>query len=184
MRDQAMAKPVKRADTARPVHVVGWRETIALPALRIAGMTAKIDTGARTSALHAEDLAPFERDGDPWIGFRVPMAESRTWVACAARIADQRSIKNTGGIAEIRYVIETTLVIGRHRWTIEVSLANRTEMTLPLILGRTAIRRRRVVVDPGRSFLAGPPTGRTLMKKAARSHPSGGLRRHRERSTP
>lgn len=179
-----MAKPGKRTDTARPVHVIGWRETIALPALGIAGMTAKIDTGARTSALHAEDLAPFERDGEHWIGFRVPLDDSRAWVECAAQIADQRSIKNTGGIAQIRYVIETTLMVGRHRWTIEVSLADRTEMTLSLILGRTAIRRRRVVVDPGRSFLAGPPTGRTLMKKVTRSHPSGGLRRHRERSTP
>jgi hypothetical protein len=167
LRNQAMAKPGTRPDTALPVaaarprDVIGWRETIAMPGLGIASMTAKIDTGARTSALHAEGLAPFERDGERWIGFRVPQDDGRTWVACAARIADQRSIKNTGGIAQTRYVIETALVLGRRQWTIEVSLADRTTMALSLILGRTAIRRRRVVVDPGHSFLAGPPTGRT-----------------------
>lgn len=150
----------------RPRHVIGWRETVAMPDLGVAGMTAKVDTGARTSALHTEGLTPFVRDGERWIRFRVPLDDG-AWVDCAARIADQRPIKNTGGVAQVRYVIDTTLVIGRHRWTIEVSLADRTEMALPLILGRTAIRRRRVLVDPGRSFLAGPPIGHVRIKKAA-----------------
>lgn len=145
-----------------------------MPDLGLAGITAKIDTGARTSALHAEDLKPHLRDGERWIEFRVPLDDRRTWVACAARITDQRPVKNTSGIPETRTMIETTLVIGHHRWTIEVSLADRTEMALPLILGRTAIRRRRVLVDPGRSFLAGPPVGR-IQKKNAGSP----LRKHR-----
>jgi len=156
-----MVKPAKRAgkalEAARPVEVIGWRETVAMPELGIAAIVAKIDTGARTSALHTDGLTPYLQDGEPWIGFRVPLRDGRSWARCAARIADQRPIKNTSGIAETRYVIETALVLGRRRWTIEVSLADRTTMALPLILGRTAIRRRRVVVDPGRSFLAGSP---------------------------
>ena len=77
-----------------------------------------------------------------------------------ARLVDQRPIKNTSGIPETRLVIETTLVLGARRWRIEASLANRENMEFELILGRTAIRRRRLLVDPGRSFLAGPPVGR------------------------
>jgi hypothetical protein len=165
----------------RPRDVIGWRETVAMPDLGVAAMAAKIDTGARTSALHAEALRPVLRDGERWIRFRVPLDDGGAWVDCAARIADQRPIKNTGGIAQVRYVIDTTLVIGRHRWTIEVSLADRTEMALPLILGRTAIRRRRVLVDPGRSFLAGPPVGHVRIGKAAsRPHePTGAFEGHR-----
>lgn len=133
---------------------VGWRERISLPDLGIKAMKAKIDTGARTSALHAIDIERFERDGLNWIGFVVPLAgrERRS-----APLLETRAIKNTSGVPEKRLVIETTLVIGTRHWLIETSLANRERMGFDLILGRTAIRRRSILVDPSRSFLAGDP---------------------------
>jgi len=133
--------------------VVGWREVVGLPDLGIGRAQAKIDTGARTSALHATRIRPFERDGETWVRFHVPHAGLAAVENCEARLVDRREIKNTSGIPEERLVIETKLVIGGRRWTIEVSLADRGNMTMPIILGRTAIRRRRILVDAGRSFL-------------------------------
>ncbi len=136
---------------------IGWRETVGLPDLGIASLKAKIDTGARTSALHAVDLEVFEKDGEKWVEFHVPLQGAPKWKRCAKRILDDRPIKNTSGIAEHRYVIETTLVLGRRHWRMETSLADRENMEFDLILGRTAIRGRRLFVNPGGSYLVGPP---------------------------
>ena len=139
------------------VTAIGWRETVGLPGLGIDAIDAKIDTGARTSALHAVDLEVFERDGMPWVEFHVPLPGVPRSKRSANRIIDDRPIKNTSGTAEHRYIIETTLVLGRRRWRIEVSLADRENMEFDLILGRTALRRRKLLINPGSSFLAGPP---------------------------
>jgi hypothetical protein len=141
--------------------IVGWREIVGLPDLGIGRAQAKIDTGARTSALHATRIRQFDRNGETWVRFHVPHADLTAAVDCEARLVDQREIKNTSGIPEERLVIETKLVIGGRRWTIEVSLADRGNMTMPIILGRTAIRRRRILVDAGRSFVATAPTQRS-----------------------
>ncbi|MBT8099727.1 MAG: RimK/LysX family protein, partial [Gammaproteobacteria bacterium] len=77
---------------------------------------------------------------------------------CKARLVDRRQIRNTSGIEEERLVIKTTLMLARQKWPIEISLANRDNMGFDLILGRTAVRRRRILINPGRSYLAGPPT--------------------------
>ncbi len=146
----------------RPVPVfstIGWRETIGLPDLEIPELKAKIDTGARTSALHAVDLDVFERNDEHWVEFHVPLPGTPKWKRTAKRILDDRPIKNTSGTAEHRYIVETMLVFGRRHWRIEVSLADRENMEFDLILGRTAIRGRRLLVNPGSSFLAGPPIG-------------------------
>ena len=152
---------------------IGWREMVALPDLGIARLKAKIDTGARTSALHAVELAPFVRDGAGWIAFTVPLTGTRRRLRSEAPVVDQRPIRNTSGVAEARFVIETMLVLGRRHWLIEVSLANREEMEFDLILGRTAIRRHRLLVHPGRSFLAGDPM---RLRGAAARRPDGGDR--------
>jgi hypothetical protein len=136
--------------------MIGWRETVALPDLGIAEAVAKIDTGARTSALHATRIRHFERDGSPWVRFHVPHAVLAEAVDCEAPLVDSREIKNTSGVPEERLVISTRLVLGGRKWTIDVSLADRAAMSMPLILGRTAIRRRGIVVNPGRSFLVAP----------------------------
>ena len=136
---------------------IGWREVVGLPAFRIDRIRAKIDTGARTSALHATGLEPFDRDGEPWIAFSVPSPASGRPVRCLAPVVDRRAIKNTSGVPETRYIVQTVLVIGRRQWQVEVSLSDRSEMEFDLILGRAAIRGHKFVVNPGKSFLAGPP---------------------------
>lgn len=152
-----MKKDPQRNSRARERQIIGWREMVGLPDLGITSLRSKIDTGARTSALHAVDLAAFERDGARWIEFHVPQAGKARSIRCTAPLVDERLIKNTSGVPEHRYVIETTLVLGRRHWRMEVSLADREKMEFDLILGRTAIRRRKLLVDPGRSFLVGPP---------------------------
>ena len=133
--------------------IIGWRERVDLPGLGISAITAKIDTGARTSALHATHLRLFEKDGAEWVGFRVPHAGLKRAIACEAPLVDNRLIKNTSGVPESRFVIFTRLAIPGRHWDIEISLADRAAMATPLILGRTAIKRRRLLVDAGQSFL-------------------------------
>ncbi len=149
--------PAARRRTKRPApgapEVVGWREHVGLPDLGVARMPAKIDTGARTSALHAEEQRVFERDGRSWVAFVFPDPATRRRRNFEAPVLEWRDIKNTGGVPERRIVIRTTLLFGRHRWRIEVSLADRRMMEFDLILGRTAARKRRILVDPGRSWL-------------------------------
>ena len=147
-----------REGLPRQTTQIGWREWVGLPRLGVPRIKAKIDTGARTAALHAEEVEPFQRDGTPWVRFKIAAGENRDgWQACEAPVADIRDIKNTSGVPEQRYVINTSLRLGTRRWSIEVSLANRAQMGFELILGRTSIRRRKLVVNPGRSFLAGEP---------------------------
>ncbi len=153
-RRSAPKAPDGKTTAPRPRMEIGWREDIGLPDLGIGRLKAKIDTGARTSAIHAEDQVTFDREGRRWVAFTVPHAvPSRV----EAPILDEREIKNTSGRPERRIVIRTTLVLGTRRWHIDLSLADRAEMTFDIILGRTAIRKRRILVNPGRSFLAGPP---------------------------
>lgn len=136
---------------------IGWREQISLPDLGLLKINAKIDTGARTSALHAIDIEAMERDAVQWVSFRAPMTGSAVVQRHKARVVDQRKIKNTSGRSELRFVIATTLVLGKRQWPIEISLADREQMGFDIILGRTAVRGRNLLVDPGRSYLAGEP---------------------------
>jgi hypothetical protein len=139
--------------------IIGWRERIGLPELGIAWVTAKIDTGARTSALHAARIEPFVRDGADWVAFHIPHDNLINARDCVAPLVGRRAITNTSGVPEERFVISTLLSIGRRRWHIEVSLADRARMAMPIILGRTAIRRHNILVDAGKSFLAPMPAG-------------------------
>lgn len=138
---------------------IGWREFVSLPELGITKLRAKIDTGARTSALHAVDLKLHEQSGITWVDFHVPLPGVKKSVRCSARLVEERKITNTSGVPEDRYVVQTTLVLGKRHWPIEVSLADREKMVFDLILGRTAIRRHGLVVNPGRSYLVGLPRG-------------------------
>ena len=138
---------------------IGWREWIALPDLGIGPMKVKIDTGARSAALHAIDIETFVRDGADWVGFTVPasVGEHDSCHLCYAPIRDMRMVKNTSGIAEQRIVIHTRILLGRRHWTIDVTLANRDNMGFRMLLGRASLRRRNVTIHPGRSFLQGLP---------------------------
>ncbi len=137
-------------------QMLGWREWVSLPGLGIAAIKAKLDTGARTSALHAWDLSLRKVDGRQWIRFRVhPMHGDETAsVVCEAPLSDRRWVTNSSGARERRYIISTDLRIGPSRWPIELSLTNRDAMEFPMIIGREAMRGR-LAVDPAASFRAG-----------------------------
>lgn len=155
-RPSRLKKP-RKASTVRERKIIGWQEKVALPDLGIHLIKAKIDTGARTSALHAINMQPFEENGEKWISFEVPTSRKTVTKRHSVRVVDWREIKNTGGIPEARHIIATRLIIGNRRWLIEMSLTDREHMAFDLILGRTAIRRHRLLVAPDQSFLAGPP---------------------------
>ena len=146
----------------RDTTVIGWREWVGLPRLGIRAIRAKIDTGARTTALHALDIERTDHsDGTRWLAFTVPGGEGHPARRVEAPMVEEREVKNTSGIPDPRPVIQTMLSLDRRRWPIEVTLADRTEMGFDVILGRTAIRGRALLVNPGRSFLVRSPMGFT-----------------------
>jgi hypothetical protein len=142
--------------TPKVPFTVGWREWVGLPELHVTAVKAKIDTGARTSALHAYHIEPFRRGGALWLRFELhtmQRSEAKK-VACEARAIDERMVRNSGGGVERRYIIKTLLKLGEESWPIELSLANRDQMGFRMLLGRTALEGR-ALVEPGRSFLLG-----------------------------
>jgi len=141
----------------RPLRLIGWREIASLPDLGLNGFRAKIDTGARTTALHAEAVRLDEREDGHWLIFRPPVIGHAGPRLCAAPMADRRAIRNTSGVPEDRWVIRTRLALAGRRWLIEVALSNRGDMAFPMIVGRRALRGHRLLVDAGRSWLGGAP---------------------------
>jgi hypothetical protein len=123
---------------------------------------AKIDTGARTSALHAFYVRPFKKNNRHWVKFGLHPYQYTLDIVkeCSAQVIDYRSVSDSGGHKEKRYVIMTPLRIGDHRWDIEITLTNRETMIFRMLLGRTAMKGR-VIVDPGRSYLIGKAPGKT-----------------------
>ncbi len=135
-------------------RLIGWREWLALPELGIERIKAKIDTGARTSALHAFDIRTEARGGREFAMFSVhPDQDNDSQVVrCEAPVIDRRAVKNSGGQIEERPVIQTSLRIGEHDIPIELTLTPRHQMRFRMLLGRHAVRRR-FLIDPGRSYL-------------------------------
>ena len=131
--------------------LLGWWEWVTLPALKLSEVKAKIDTGARTSALHATDIQLVRGDRRR-IRFRVP-TESGT-ISCTADLVGERPVRSSNGQEQRRFVIMTPIRIGDSEWEIEVSLTDRTPMQYPMLLGRAALARR-FTVDPSRQCLAG-----------------------------
>lgn len=141
---------------------VGWREWISLPALGIPALKAKVDTGARTSALHACQLDTYQRAGVTRVRFAIRPLRKRPslLISCDAAVTDRRIVRDSGGHPEERFVIVTPLRIGSAEWPIEVTLTNRDSMLFRMLLGRTAMHERLLVV-PDASYLTGKSLART-----------------------
>jgi hypothetical protein len=133
---------------------VGWREWLALPELGIDKIKAKVDTGARTSALHAFSLKPFKEGNKDRISFDMHPIQHNTnkIVTCVADIIDLRWVSDSGGHREERYVISTPVLIGGKSWPIEITLTERDTMLFRMLLGRSAIRNR-FMVNSAKSFI-------------------------------
>ena len=133
---------------------IGWREWVSLPELGIDKIKAKVDTGARTSALHAFALRPFKEGDKHRICFGIHPLQNDTTkiITCTADVIDIRMVSDSGGHREERYVIQTPVKIGEDSWPIEITLTERDTMLFRMLLGRSAIRRR-FLVNPARSFI-------------------------------
>ncbi|MBS1674211.1 MAG: ATP-dependent zinc protease [Actinobacteria bacterium] len=142
----------------RPTHsstLIGWREWVSLPDVDIPWIKAKIDTGARSSSLHAQHIREFERDGSPWVRFDVrPWQGAHELVAVELPVFDRRDVRSSSGHAQSRLVVLVDLVLVGRRVTAEVTLSNRSEMGFRMLIGREALRQG-FTVDPARSFLGG-----------------------------
>lgn len=145
---------VKRKRKRLPA--IGWREWVGLPGLGIDRIKAKVDTGARSSSLHAFDIQEFERDGTMWVRFKVHpiQRKSSTVVEVESPLLESRSVRSSSGKATIRPVITAEVSLLGIVWPVEMTLANRDAMGFRMLLGREAIRRR-FLVDPGKSYFGG-----------------------------
>lgn len=150
-----------------PKLTVGWREWIALPELGIPAIKAKVDTGAKTSALHTVALETYETNGVLMVHFTIHPLRKRPDIAltCTAEVVDQRIVSDSGGHRENRYFIRTPLSLGEHSWPIEMSLTNRDNMLFKMLLGRTAMANQ-LIVDPDSSYLTGRKLAKAYPKKA------------------
>lgn len=146
---------MKKLKKHKPLKMIGWREWVALPELGIEKIKVKVDTGARTSALHAFALRPYREGSIQKISFDIHPLQHNTRLVkrCVANVIDKRWVTDSGGHREERYVIMTPVIIGGKKWSIEVTLTERDTMLFRMLLGRSAIRND-FIVTPGKSFLA------------------------------
>ena len=151
----------RKKKIVHPGTIIGWKEWIGLPDLGIPAVKAKIDTGARTSALHVFDLQEFVVEDRQMVRFSIHPLQRRKDILrfCEAPVLEKRRVKDSGGHIEKRYVIRTTAVMGAVSWPIDITLTNRDPMLFRMLLGRKAVENR-FLLNPGRSYL----TGRSLAK--------------------
>jgi hypothetical protein len=147
---------IEKRMTDNNLLIVGWREWIRLPDLDLPPVKAKVDTGARTSCLHAFSIRPFTENGQQRVEFQIHPKQFNTElvVTCTADVLDRRTVTDSGGHKEDRWVIQTPLSIGEHQWPIEITLSARDDMRFRMLLGRNAIKRF-ALVDSSRSYVIG-----------------------------
>jgi len=154
--------PVTAQNQLSTQNILGWREWVALPDLGIPAIKAKIDTGAKTSALHAFRIESFRKNGRDFIRFWLhPLRKKQDIeLVCEAPVLQKRTVRDSGGHTEERYIIETSVNIGARKWTIELSLTSREDMMFRMLLGRSAIIEGGFIIDPTISYI----TGRSLAR--------------------
>jgi ribosomal protein S6--L-glutamate ligase len=143
--------------------IVGSEEWCSFPELGIPTIKARVDSGAKTSALHAVNISPFQKEGENWVKFDINPIQNntKTVIHCQAPLVDKRIVKSSSGFREKRYVIKTELQVGESLWQIEVTLTNRDSMGFRMLLGREAMSGR-LLVDPEQKYLLGQPTREKL----------------------
>ncbi len=168
---EASRSAPSQTDESQSGDVIGWREWVTLPDLGLEWTKAKIDTGARSSAIDATDLEIVEVDGRSHARFVVHpwQASDADPVFNEVPIIDQRSVRSSNGQMEFRPVIRTSVILGAHHWTIDLTLTSRDGMGFRMLLGREALRRR-VRIDPGHSYLMGTPTREILRRNRRHIH--------------
>ncbi|ABV87421.1 alpha-L-glutamate ligase, RimK family [Shewanella pealeana ATCC 700345] len=136
--------------------IIGSEEWCAFPALGVPAIKARVDSGARTSSIHAVNIRPFKREGEPWVSFELhPIQNSRKIILrCESKVVDRRNIKSSNGESEKRYVIASVIQLGGNAWEVELTLTNRDSMGYRMLLGREAMSNK-TLVDPSESFCLG-----------------------------
>jgi hypothetical protein len=154
--------------TFEPLNIIGLREWVALPELDVAGLRAKIDTGASTSTLHATEFEVFERDGINWLRFTAHFG-SRTKLRdqrCEAPLVTRKTVKSSNGHSQTRYVIRTALHLGQRTWPVDFSLTCRKSMRYRLLIGAKALVDGQLVVNPALTYIQHKPALPALLSCA------------------
>lgn len=144
---------------------IGWQEWVSLPELHVPAIKAKIDTGAKTSSLHACAIEPYEHNHKPYVKFIVHPLQGNTSIsiACHAPVVDIRGVMSSNAQIENRYVIKSWLCLGSAKWEIELTLSNRDPLRFRMLLGRQALRSK-VLIDPSKSLCTVNYSKRSLKK--------------------
>ncbi len=148
------------------LHTIGWREYVSLPDLGISAIKAKVDTGARSSSLHAFEMETYQKEGLEYVRFKIhPLQRNiKRVIEVETPVYDVRSVKSSSGESSLRPVIVTMVKLMGEAWPIELTLANRDEMGFRMLLGREAIRGR-MLVDSGSSYFSGIPKRKKRRRK-------------------
>ncbi len=154
----------------KDLPLIGWREWVKLPDLGCKGIKVKVDTGARSSAIHAFNIQEVEKDGQAWVTFEIhpDQKSDKRVISTQAKILEYREVRNSGGKATLRPVIVTPVTMRGETWLIELTLANRDDMGFRMLLGRQAIRDR-FLVDSGGSYYG----GKRRLKRRKKAKPKG-----------
>ena len=139
-------------DQSQPLMIIGWHECISLPDLGLTDFAVKVDTGAKTTALHAVDIETYYKGDQKWVRFLSPDIRGEPSRVLTFPVFTKRAITNTSGTPETRIVIRTPMILAGRKWKIDISLTDRGSMRFPLILGRRALRHHNIAVHPGKSY--------------------------------
>lgn len=161
-------KPIKKAK-----RILGWKEWFSLDCLALPAIKGKIDTGAKTSSLHAFNIENFYIEDVEYVKFEIhPLQKNKKFIRpCVARVVDHRMVSDSGGRKEKRFVIKSDLCAGDKKVRIEITLANRDSMTFKMLLGREAIKQLNMLVDISKSFTLGKLKSPDILKLYKNSKP-------------